>query len=432
MTEHAVEILGGASSATAGSLPETTLRPNDRPVRESIEVREDEEAVDEEIFRKLSEIVERPFSEDLKQGSVFFVKRVLHSLVTPDRILYYKYRGLINLAVSSLLNIPRFPSESWNAFVWQVVGLKKRIEVSNLLGLDYFLHVGWTIQVSCSYRCRICPQKSHFKKNVEDILPFEYADRYMNEIAHLGYPLIGSYVGEPLMWPYFFDMARKHPRLFFISGTNGEFVPEHIDEIARLRNLLLFVTIEGGPETMARMRRADAYENAVRAVRLLKDHKKPFGVIVPVSGANFDEVVNLDFVKREVYDRGATFYCYSPYVGFDDRYSLTPEQELQVTRQIYRFQGSVHGARSVCLDYMRGFNSTNLGNFYDLRQHCMEVDPLGDVHLIANQKQYCMGNIGEETLIRMFAKKRTLNWIRDNVPEKHLGMNALTLGHWLQ
>jgi len=392
----------------------------------------DADTVDPEMFRALSEIVHTPFWKDLREGGIFFLRRVLESLVTPDHLAYYKFRGLINLTVSSLMNIPRFPRESWNALLWQVVGLKKRIEISRLLGLDYFLHVGWTIQVTCSYRCRICPQKSHFKKHAAEILPYATADRFMREIRTFGYPLIGSYVGEPLMWPYFLDMVERHPRLFFISGTNGEYVPGLIHRIAQVRNLLLFVTLEGGPDTMARMRRTDAYANAVHAIRLLREHRKPFGVIIPVSRANFDEVIDMKFIRRQVYGRGAVFYCYSPYVGFDDRYSLTPEQERQVTRRIYEFQASWHGARSVCLDYMRGFNSTNLGNFYDLKQHCLEMDPTGDVHLVVNQNQFRIGNMGRESLVRMLSKKRTLAWLKENAPRGHLGMNRLTLGHWLQ
>lgn len=390
------------------------------------------EALDETVARELTALVERPLWQDIRYGSVFFIRRVLESLVTKDHLRYYKYRGLVNLLVNSLVSVPRFPVQTWNALLWQVVGLRKRIEISHLLGLDYFLHVGWTIQVTCSYRCRICPQKSHFKKDVQATLPFEYAEAFMTQIEKFGYPLVGSYVGEPLMWPYFLDMAGRHKRLFFVSGTNGEFVPDQIEKIAGLNNLLLFVTLEGGPKTMARMRRPDAYDNALRAIDLLKKHKKPFGIIIPVSRANFDEVMDLGFIKRQVYRRGATFYCYSPYVGFDDRYSLSPEQEKKVSRQIYAFQGSLQGCRSVCLDYTRGFNSTNLGNFYDLKQHCIELDPQGDVHLVVNQKQYRAGNIGKETLVCMFSKKRTLEWLRRNAPRSHLGMNRLTLGHWLQ
>ena len=412
----------GSHEANGSSIPYLSAHP----------VSPASDEIDEEMERKLTSIVERPFREDLKRGTTYFAWRVLQSLFSPDELRYYKYRGLINLALNAITSVPRFPNESWNAFLWQVVGLRKRVEISQLLRLDYFLHVGWTIQISCSYRCRICPQKSYFKKNVETVLPFELADKYLSEITRFGYPLIGSYVGEPLMWPYFLDMVRKHKRLFFVSGTNGEFVPDHIEDIAKVRNLLLFVTIEGGPETMARMRRPGAYEIAIKAIHLLKKHRKPFGVIVPVSGGNFDEVMDMKFIKRQVYDRGAAFYCYSPYIGFDDRYSLDEQQEKAVGRQICEFQGTFRGARSVCLDYMRGFNSTNLGNFYDFKQHCMEIDPTGDVHLIANQQQFRLGNIGEETLVRMLARKRTLEWIKANVPRDHLGMNKLTLGHWLQ
>ena len=107
-------------------------------------------------------------------------------------------------------------------------------------------------------------------------------------------------------------MCEKHNDCVFHAFTNGTLVDdEFCQEMQRVGNLSLSISLEGYEEVNDGRRGKGVYQKVMHAMELLKAHKLPFGVSTCYTSANVDSVSSEEFFDH-IIDCGALFVWFFP------------------------------------------------------------------------------------------------------------------------
>ena len=189
---------------------------------------------------------------------------------------------------------------------------------------------------ACNLHCTGC-WAADYGRGSE--LSFEMLDDILTQAEALGIEECMMSGGEPLLRKDdILKLAGKHRKTIFGLYTNGTRVDEALaDEMARLGNLNLFLSIEGWREQTDFRRGAGVFDKVVAAMDILRSRDIGFAFSACYHSKNFEAVSSdafLDFLR----EKGAWFgwlFQYVP-VGRDADLSLvcTPEQREHVKRRI--------------------------------------------------------------------------------------------------
>lgn len=188
----------------------------------------------------------------------------------------------------------------------------------------------------CNLKCKGC-WAADYKKNKD--LSYEKLDEILTDAQKMGVIDILMTGGEPLMRKDdILKLAEKHNQLTFGIFTNGTLIDGHFaDEMARLGNVNVFVSIEGFREETDFRRGRGTYDKVIAAMDILKQREIGFGFSACYHSKNYETVASdefLDFIR----EKGAWFgwlFNYIP-IGTDADVSLccTAEQRAFVMQKI--------------------------------------------------------------------------------------------------
>ncbi|HOW25023.1 MAG TPA: radical SAM protein [Bacteroidales bacterium] len=175
---------------------------------------------------------------------------------------------------------------------------------------------------ACNLNCLGCWAADYGKTSE---LSYDKLDEILTEAWHLGIYDIVMSGGEPLMRKAdILRLCEKHKELSFALFTNGTLIDDSFaDEIARLGNLNIFVSIEGFREKTDFRRGKGTFDKATAAMDLLKSRDIGFGFSVCYHALNYEEVCSdafLDFLLEKGAWMGWMF-IYMP-IGSDADSSL--------------------------------------------------------------------------------------------------------------
>lgn len=204
----------------------------------------------------------------------------------------------------------------------------------------YNCNIPWLIlfdpTMACNMHCKGCWSGTYGRKSN---LSFEDMDRIVTEGKELGTHLFLMTGGEPLVRKNdILRLMEKHYDCQFAAFTNSTLIDqEFCDEVKRLGNLILMVSIEGTEETNDDRRGEGHYDAAMRAMDLLHENGILFGTSICYTRNNIDAVTDPSFL-RMLADKGAHFGFYFHYmpIGKNAVPELmpTPEQRLEMIRRI--------------------------------------------------------------------------------------------------
>lgn len=193
---------------------------------------------------------------------------------------------------------------------------------------------------SCNLRCKGC-WASDYKKNSN--ISYEKLDELLTEAKKIGVIEILMTGGEPLMRKDdILKLCRKHNKLTFGLFTNGTLIDEAFaDEMVRLGNLNVYISIEGHREETDMRRGKGTYDKVIVAMDLLKKRDLGFGFSICYHSGNYQTVTSdefLDFLR----EKGAWFgwmFTYLP-IGTDADITLccSAEQRTYVKEKIEIYQ----------------------------------------------------------------------------------------------
>ena len=126
--------------------------------------------------------------------------------------------------------------------------------------------------------------------------------------------------GEPLVRKKdIITLCERHPECAFLSFTNGTLIDEAFaDEMLRVKNFVPAISIEGFEEATDDRRGKGTYQAVVRAMKILKEKRLPFGCSCCYTSKNVDSIGSEAYFDQMI-DLGCKFmwlFTYMP-VGAD-------------------------------------------------------------------------------------------------------------------
>lgn len=187
-------------------------------------------------------------------------------------------------------------------------------------------------------------------------LSFEDMDRIVTQGKELGvyfYMLTG---GEPLVRKKdVIRLCEKHNDVQFFAFTNGTLVDQAFcDDMKRVGNLMLGISLEGFDEVNDARRGNGVFDKVMHAFDLLKQNGLIFGTSICYTRANIETVLSDEFLDM-IIEKGcrySLFFHYMP-VGNDASPDLLPtkEQRVYVMNRIREVRGWTGGKQLFCMDF---------------------------------------------------------------------------------
>lgn len=180
---------------------------------------------------------------------------------------------------------------------------------------------------ACNRKCKGCWAAEYGHQNQ---LTYEEMADIVKQCKELGTHFFMFTGGEPLLRKN--DIIRlcdENPDCAFLAYTNGTLVDEAFcDEMLRVGNFSIAISIEGDEESTDYRRGDGMYQSAVDAMKLLKSKGCLFGMSVCYTSKNMDTVTSDSFID-EMLALGVKFGLYFNFmpVGKDASPELIPTVE---------------------------------------------------------------------------------------------------------
>ncbi len=192
---------------------------------------------------------------------------------------------------------------------------------------------------SCNLACKGC-WAADYKQNSN--LSYEKMDQVLTEAQKIGVMDIIMSGGEPLMRKNdIIKLCAKHRKLTFSLFTNGTLIDEAFaDEMVRLGNLNVFISIEGFREETDFRRGEGVYDKVIAAMEILKNRDIGFGFSACYHAKNYKTIASDEFLNF-MCEKGAWIgwlFNYFP-IGSDADVSLccSAEQRAYVLKKADAF-----------------------------------------------------------------------------------------------
>ena len=192
-------------------------------------------------------------------------------------------------------------------------------------------NVPWAILLdptsACNMHCTGCWAAEYGNKLN---LSLEIIDSIIRQGKEMGTYMYIYTGGEPLVRKEdLMKICEMHPDCAFLAFTNGSLIDEEFcNEMLRVKNFVPAISLEGFEEANDGRRGEGVYQKVQNAMKLLKEHKLPFGISTCYTSKNVEDVSSEKYFDLMI-DSGALFVWFFHYmpVGNDAAVELLPSPE---------------------------------------------------------------------------------------------------------
>ncbi|MCD7840512.1 MAG: radical SAM protein [Erysipelotrichaceae bacterium] len=217
---------------------------------------------------------------------------------------------------------------------------------SNEVKEQYGCNVPWLILLdptsACNLHCAGC-WASEYGNRLN--LSYDEIDDIVSQGKDLGIYMYFYTGGEPMVRKEdIIKICEKHNDCVFLTFTNGTLIDEKFaNDMLRVKNFVPAISIEGNEEVTDARRGKGTYQKVIKAMKLLKDKKLPFGVSCCYTSVNADSISSEEFMDQLI-DFGAKFAFFFHYmpVGNDAVTDLlpNPQQREMIYHRIRDYRSS--------------------------------------------------------------------------------------------
>ena len=206
---------------------------------------------------------------------------------------------------------------------------------------------------ACNMHCTGCWAAEY---GHQQNLSFEVMDRIVTEGKKLGihaYLLTG---GEPLVRKKdIIKLCEKHRDAAFHAFTNGTLIDEEFcEDILRVGNFLVSVSIEGFEDANDGRRGEGHFGKAIHAMELMHSYRIPFGVSICYTSRNYLDVTSDDFLDMLI-EKGCAFAWYFHYMPVGMNAStellLSPYEREYMKNRVREIRGVEGGKEIFAIDF---------------------------------------------------------------------------------
>ncbi len=195
-------------------------------------------------------------------------------------------------------------------------------------------------------------------------------------------------------------LAEEFPDCLFMLYTNGTLVDDSFcEEMVRVGNIVLNISIEGFKEANDKRRGEGTYERILAAMDRLKAHKCLFGTSICYTSDNYMDVTSDEFLDLLV-EHGAKIIWYFHYMpvgcAATTGLMLTPEQREYMLKRIRWIRGFKTGKKIMAIDFQNDGEYIH-GCIAGGKYYC-HINPNGDMEPCVFI-HYSGANIKEKSLI---------------------------------
>ena len=192
-------------------------------------------------------------------------------------------------------------------------------------------NVPWAILLdptsACNMHCTGCWAAEYGNKLNLSLETIDSIIRQGKEMGTYMYIYTG---GEPLVRKEdLMKICEMHSDCAFLAFTNGSLIDEEFcNEMLRVKNFVPAISLEGFEEANDGRRGEGVYQKVQNAMKLLKEHKLPFGISTCYTSRNVEDVSSEKYFDL-IIDSGALFVWFFHYmpVGNDAAVELLPSPE---------------------------------------------------------------------------------------------------------
>ena len=192
-------------------------------------------------------------------------------------------------------------------------------------------NVPWAILLDptsdCNMHCTGC-WAAEYRNKLN--LSLETIDSIIRQGKEMGTYMYIYTGGEPLVRKEdLMKICEMHPDCAFLAFTNGSLIDEEFcNEMLRVKNFVPAISLEGFEEANDGRRGEGVYQKVQNAMKLLKEHKLPFGISTCYTSKNVEDVSSEKYFDL-IIDSGALFVWFFHYmpVGNEAAVELLPSPE---------------------------------------------------------------------------------------------------------
>lgn len=221
----------------------------------------------------------------------------------------------------------------------------------------YHCNVPWLILMdptsACNLHCTGCWAAEYGNKLNLTLEEMDSVIRQGNELGVYFYMYTG---GEPLVRKAdLIKLCEMHPDCAFLAFTNGTLVDQAFcDELKRVGNLYLAISLEGYSEVNDLRRGQGVFGKVMHAMDLMKQNGLVFGTSICYTSKNCEAVTSNEFVDLMI-DKGCRYAMYFHYmpVGNDASLELlpSPEQRTLVKNRVREIRSLTKGKGIFTMDF---------------------------------------------------------------------------------
>lgn len=206
---------------------------------------------------------------------------------------------------------------------------------------------------ACNLKCKGCWSAEYGHKSN---LSLDEMRSIVNQGTELGTHLYMLTGGEPLIRKKdILTLCRENPDCAFLAYTNSTLIDkEFCEEMKKVGNLSLALSIEGTQESNDFRRGDGAYQTTVKAMKLLKEYGLIYGISVCYTSKNVPYVTSDEFLDLMV-ENGSRFALYFNYmpIGRDAVIELipTPEQRTHMYKWLKKVRNGQTGKPMFVMDF---------------------------------------------------------------------------------
>ena len=245
-------------------------------------------------------------------------------------------------------------------------------------------------------------------------LSYDELDSIIRQANDMGTYMFLYTGGEPLVRKH--DIVRlceAHPDSMFLAFTNGTLIDDAFaEDMLRVKNFIPAISVEGFEEATDGRRGAGTYGHVMNAMRILREHRLPFGASCCYTSANYDSISSEAFIDHLVGcgAKFAWFFHYMP-VGNDAVTDLlpTPDQRETFMRRIRSYRDT---KPIFTIDFQN--DGEYVGGCIAGGRNYLHINAAGDVEPCAFI-HYSDSNVREKTLLEAYTSPLFMAY-HDNQP----------------
>lgn len=232
---------------------------------------------------------------------------------------------------------------------------------------------------ACNKNCKGCWSAEYGHKQS---LSYDEMNDVVKQCKSLGTHLYMFTGGEPLIKKdEILKLCKTHPDCVFLSFTNATLVDQKFcDEMKKVGNLALCVSIEGTEESNDMRRGEGSYQTTMDAMNLLKKNGCLFGMSVCYTSKNVEQVTSDEFLDKMI-SIGVKFGMYFNYmpIGRDaePEFIPTPDQREHMYAWLKKIRKSESGKPLFLFDFQN--DGEHVGGCIAGGRNYFHINSAGDI-----------------------------------------------------